>query len=400
MPAAYTAGTLYIRKVQKLPAGFIKKNMIQWGKSLVKKQQKEIKDMMLFMPTIVFSEDDCVKNHGSELSLMGKKAMIVTGKKSSRINGSLDDVENALKERNIPYIIFDEIEENPSVETVMRAREKGIEEKVDFVIGIGGGSPLDASKAIALMIANPDKDENILYDSTPLPYIPVACIPTTCGTGSEVTPYSILTLHKQRTKKSISHKIYPTVAFIDGRYLKTASRNYLVSTAVDALAHLVESYLNTNSNELNKIYSREGLIMWGSLKEKLLTNKITEEDYNKLMHASMIAGMAITHTGTSLPHGLSYMITYELGIPHGKAVGMFLGGYVSVYKDKTQSEEVLSLLGFESCEAFKNYLGEILGDVELPEGMMEKNADLILSNKAKLKNYPFNITREEILSML
>lgn len=356
--------------------------------------------MMLFMPTIVFSERDCVKGHGNELALMGSKAMIVTGKQSSRVNGSLSDVEAVLKEQNIPYIIFDEIEENPSVETVMKARQKGIEENVDFIIGIGGGSPLDASKAIALMIANPEKDESVLYESTPLSYIPVACIPTTCGTGSEVTPYAILTLHKQRTKKSISHKIYPTAAFIDGKYLHTASRANIVNTAVDALAHLVESYLNTNSNELNRIYSREGLMMWGSFKDKLLENKITEEDYNNLMHTSMIGGMAITHTGTSLPHGLSYMVTYELGVPHGKAVGMFLGGYVSVYKDKREAENVLKLLGFESCDKFQSYLKAILGEVTLPEGMMEKNADLILANKAKLKNYPFDITREEIMAMV
>ncbi len=355
--------------------------------------------MMLFMPTIVFSEEDCVKNHANELALMGKKAMIVTGKKSSRANGSLADVEDVLREKNVPYIIFDDIEENPSVETVMKARDKGVAEGVDYIIGIGGGSPLDASKAIALMIANPDKDETILYQNNPLPHIPVACIPTTCGTGSEVTPYAILTLHEQRTKKSISHKIYPTVALIDGKYLKTASRSCLVNTAVDALSHLIESYLNTNSNELNRIYSREGLVMWGKFKDKLLMDKITEDDYNKLMHASMAAGMAITHTGTSLPHGLSYMVTYELGVPHGKAVGMFLGGYVSVYKDKEEAKEVLNLLGFENSEAFSAYLKEVLGDVELPEGMMEKNADLILSNAAKLKNYPFEITREEILAM-
>lgn len=355
--------------------------------------------MMLFMPTIVFSEEDCVKNHADELAMMGAKAMIVTGKKSSRQNGSLADVEEALKSRNKSYIIFDEIEENPSVETVMRARKKGMEEKADFVIGIGGGSPLDASKAIALMMANPDKDESILYEKQTLPHLPVACVPTTCGTGSEVTPYSILTLHSQRTKKSISHKIYPTVALIDGKYLKTASENYIVSTAVDALAHLIESYLNTNSNELNRIYSREGLVMWGGFKDKLLQDKITEKEYNKLMHASMIAGMAITHTGTSLPHGLSYMVTYELGVPHGRAVGMFLGGYMAVYKNKEETAEVLEMLGFESCEAFSEYLEEILGKVELPDGMMEKNADTILSNKAKLKNYPFDITKEEIMSM-
>lgn len=355
--------------------------------------------MMLYMPTKVYSEAECVKNHGKELSGLGKKALIVTGKHSSRTNGSLADVEAALKENGVDYFIFDDIEENPSIETVMKARDTGIEQNADFVIGIGGGSPLDAAKAIAMMIANPDKNEDVLYKAEELSYIPVACVPTTCGTGSEVTPYAILTIHAQRTKKSIAHRIYPSLALIDGKYLRTASRKYLVSTSIDALAHLVESFLNTNSNELNRVYSRAGLKLWGTIKEKLLNDNVTEEDYMTLMNASMIAGMAITHTGTSLPHGLSYMVTYEYGVPHGKAVGTFLGGYVKLYRDKKETAEVMDLLGFGTEEKFVKYLADILGPVDIPAEVMEKNAESILSNPGKLKNYPFELSKEELLSI-
>ena len=140
-------------------------------------------------------------------------------------------------------------------------------------------------------------------------------------------------------------------------------------------------------------------MLWGQIKDRLMEDKITEADYTRLMHVSMVAGMAITHTGTSLPHGLSYMITYEMGVPHGKAVGMYLGGYVSIYKDKREAGEILTLLGFESTDAFSDYLDKILGDTEVSKEILEKNAESILSNEAKLKNYPFSITKEEILSM-
>ncbi len=355
--------------------------------------------MQLYMPTKVYSEKDCVKKHGKELSSLGKKAMIITGKNSSRKNGSLRDMEDVLRQQQISYIIFDEIEENPSVETIMKAREKGIQEKVDFVIGIGGGSPLDAAKAIALMIANPDETEAMLYEARELKYLPVVCVPTTCGTGSEVTPYSILTLHKKRTKQSISHRIFPVLALLDATYLASMPRDGLVNTCVDALAHLIESYLNTNSNELNRIYAREGLQMWQQFKEQLLKDKVTEQEYEKMLHASMIAGMAITHTGTSLPHGLSYGVTYELGVPHGKAVGMFLGGFMEVYRDKADAEEVLRLLDFEDVSTFRRYLGELLGVVEVEEALMQTNVKGLLANKAKLKNYPFEITEQELMGM-
>lgn len=355
--------------------------------------------MQLYMPTKVYSEKECVINHAKEIASLGKKAMLVTGKNSARKCGALQDVEDVLQQEKITYVIFNEIEENPSIETVMKARDFGVCEKVDFVIGIGGGSPLDAAKAIAMMIANPSLGEEVLYDSLELENLPIICVPTTCGTGSEVTPYAILTIHKQRTKKSISHRIYPNLALLDAKYLKSMSREGLVNTAVDALAHLLESFLNTNTNELNRIYSREGLSIWKEFKKRLLDDSLLEEDYVTMLHASMVAGMAITHTGTSLPHGLSYPVTYELGVPHGKAVGMFLGGFVEGYQNKKEVAEVLRLLDFDSAEAFRKYIKELLGEVVVSEELMKENAQSLLANPAKLKNYPFEITEKELMEM-
>ncbi len=201
--------------------------------------------MKLYMPTKVYNEKGCVRQHSQELAALGTKALLVTGKHSSRVNGSLQDVKDALNREQVPYVVFDGIEENPSVETVMRATALGLSEKVDFVIGIGGGSPMDASKAIALMIANPEKKADFLYETDAAvkqaanKALPVAAVPTTAGTGSEVTPYAILTrivMPKielttaaasetsteakagELVKQSISHHIFPR-ACIGGFYV-------------------------------------------------------------------------------------------------------------------------------------------------------------------------------------
>lgn len=355
--------------------------------------------MQLYIPTKVYSEEDCVVNHVKELTTYGKRAMLVTGRNSARACGALADVEQALQQAQIAYVLYDEIEENPSVETVMKAREVGVREQVDFVVGIGGGSPLDAAKAIALMIANPQETKEVLYEGKQLQALPVVCIPTTCGTGSEVTPYAILTLHEQKTKKSISHRIYPALALLDAKYLQSMSYDGLVSTAVDALAHLIESYLNTNANEWNRIYSMEGLRIWGKFKYRLQEKQLVAEDYAKMLHASMIAGMAIAHTGTSLPHGLSYAVTYELGVPHGKAVGMFLGGFVSGYQNQEDVKTVLDLLGFTSKESFCRYMTIVSKDITVTEELMQRNAKSLLENPAKLKNYPFSVTEQDLIQM-
>lgn len=353
--------------------------------------------MQLFMPTKVYSEDNCVLHHGREMTALGTKAMIVTGKHSAAKCGALQDVLDSLGA--MPYILFDRVEENPSIETVMEAREIAITQGVDLFIGIGGGSPMDAAKAISMMARNPQKGEDVLYKAEALAWFPVVCIPTTCGTGSEVTPYAILTRHTLQTKKSISHKIYPALALLDAKYLRSMPRTGLVNTCVDALCHLLESYLNTNSNELNRVYSREGLQLWGQFKDRLLADALLEQDYSLMLHASMVAGMAITHTGTSLPHGLSYPVTYQLGIPHGRACGIFLGGFVEGYGNAKEATAAVNLLGFESTARFRDYLRRLLGKICVPEDLLHTAADGILADPGKLKNYPFPITKEEILIM-
>lgn len=194
--------------------------------------------MDFYMPTKVHFEKGCIKKHGKELTSLGTKALIVTGRHSSKKNGSLNDVTSTLAAEGVFYVIFDEVEENPSVETVMKAASLGIEEHVDFVIGVGGGSPMDAAKAIAVMIANPNESDALLYEAKNVPILPVVAIPTTAGTGSETTPWAVITRHDLQTKQSISHKVFPTLALVDYTYLAFASREILVCTAIDALAHL------------------------------------------------------------------------------------------------------------------------------------------------------------------
>ncbi len=354
--------------------------------------------MQLYTPTKVYSEAGCVAAHAAELRALGTRAMVVTGRSSARKCGALAHVTAALGDT--PFVVFDRIEENPSIETVMAARDIAVREGVDFFIGIGGGSPMDAAKAISLMTANPAETEAVFYDgSRVLPYFPVACVPTTCGTGSEVTPYAILTRHALQTKKGISHKIFPALALLDAAYLQSMSRTGLVNTCVDALSHLLESYLNTGSNDLNRVYSREGLALWARFRDRLLTDALLPEDFDTMLHASTVAGMAITHTGTSLPHGLSYPVTYTLKVPHGRAVGMFLGGFVESYGNQTEALEAVSLLGFDSTPAFRKYMNALLGEVPVPETLLRDAALRILADKAKLKNYPFPLTEEMILHM-
>lgn len=346
--------------------------------------------MVFQMPVLVYEEKNCVKNHAEDLVKFGRKAMIVTGKHSAKANGSFQDVADALDSQNIGYILYDEVEENPSLETVMKARETGVAEQVDFVIGIGGGSPMDAAKAIALMIANPDKEAAFLDEKiSSVSCLPVIAVPTTCGTGSEVTGVSVLTRHDRHTKASIAHRIYPKMALIDAGYLASAPMSVLCNTAVDALAHLVESYINTNATDYSRMFVREGLMVWSRSKDVLSGKRKPQmEDYRNMMNASTYAGMAIAHTGTSLPHGLSYYVTYEMGIAHGKACAYFLGGYIRE-ADADMQKDILSMAGFADADALEAYLTEVCSLTPLPQELRQRAAEGIGSNEAKKKNCPY-----------
>lgn len=352
--------------------------------------------MDFYMPTKVHVEKNCVKKHAKELTSIGTKALIVTGRNSSKRNGSLNDVTRALSAEGVLYVIFDEIEENPSVETVMKAAALGIEEHVDFVIGIGGGSPMDAAKGIALMIANPNENASLLYESRNVSALPVVAVPTTAGTGSEVTPYAVLTRHDLQTKQSMSHRVFPLLALVDFSYLAFASRDILVCTAIDALAHLIESYLNTKTNTYNRMTTEYALRLWGSVKDVLLTDdNVSDADYQTFMLASTIAGMAISHTGTSLPHGMSYYLTYEKNIPHGNAVGIFLPAFIEMFEDKEQVKRLLTLLGFKNEKAFAKYITSLFEDVIITEADLDRYVTGMMSNQKKLANYPFTMTDEK-----
>ena len=370
--------------------------------------------MRFFVPTDIYVEKDCVKNHAKNILAVGKRALIMTGRHSAVANGSLNDVTEILKAREVPYQIFNEVEENPSTDTVGKATQIAREFNADFIIGIGGGSAIDAAKAAALLIVNSGLNADDLHKapSHPLNHAPVVAVPTTCGTGSEATPVAIITNHKIHLKKSIPHVIFPVLALVDGKYLATAKKQLIVNTAVDALAHMVESILNVKSNLFNRMCPEYGLKLWGECKEALLGDWECDKEcagqngdmncaaslYEKLMLTSTIAGMSIAQTSTAVPHGMSYDLTLNAGVPHGPAVGYFLAAYVEVCAKFVPQdvEKILSLLSLQSIEEFSEMLRKLIGTCTVTREMRDKFAAAMKVNRSKLDLVPGKITPADI----
>ncbi len=280
-----------------------------------------------FMPVKVICGENCVKSNAAILKNAGKKCLLVTGKSGAAKSGALADVCDVLDECNIEYRIFSDISENPTVESCYAAGKLARDFGADFIVGIGGGSAQDASKAVAIFACDDTLDCKSIYNRTiPAKRLPLYLVGTTAGTGSEVTGVSVLT-DVAGFKKSISGAdCYSVVSFCDAKYTASANYNITVSTALDAYAHALESYFSNTANDLSELYAIKALsLLWPNLK-KLNENKqitIDTSMRNALYAASLYAGLAINVTGTAFPHTAGYILTEKFNVPHGKACTAF-----------------------------------------------------------------------------
>ncbi len=284
--------------------------------------------------TVLYRGACCVAAHPEAFAL-GSRALLVTGRRSAAESGALADVTGLLSRLGIYFTVFDRVSENPPLSDCRQAGRLAREAGADFVVGIGGGSALDAAKAIAVLAKDPDREEAAIFDSSVFkPALPVLAIPLTAGTGSEVNPFSVMTVGERKRSFSAPEAL-PRAAFLDPRYLKTLNPRYTVSTAVDAFCHCLESYLSPKSTPASEADALAGgAELWRLLTGRSFTPDgddaagLSEEDRLASLEAAAAAGRAITVTGTGFPHPLGYGLTLRYGTPHGFACGAFTGVYI------------------------------------------------------------------------
>ena len=280
-----------------------------------------------YMPVKLVTGAGCVHSSAKEIAKLGKSCLIVTGKTSAKVCGALQDVTGTLALNGQSWTVFDEIGQNPKLTDCMAAAEKAIQADAEFVIGIGGGSALDAAKCIAVLAANPGMTQAQLYAfdwaKEPLKIITVG---TTAGTGSEVTKVSVITTPDGR-KKSFHHEaIFPALSLGDPRYTMSLSPLVTRATMVDVLAHCAESFFSRAANHLSRCYAVEGIRLLLPVFRRMAEKGCGELDYDtreQLYCASIYGGLAINVTGTCFPHTMGYLLTENFGIPHGTACAVF-----------------------------------------------------------------------------
>ena len=280
-----------------------------------------------FMPVKLITGAGCVRSSARELAKLGSRCLIVTGKTSARICGALQDVTDTLEVNGQKWTLFDEIGPNPRLTDCMAAAEKAIAANADFIVGIGGGSALDAAKCIAVLAANPGMTQAQLYAfDWANPPLKTVAVGTTAGTGSEVTKVSVITTPDGR-KKSFHHEaVFPALALGDPTYTMSQPPLVTRSTMVDVLAHCAESFFSRAANHLSRCYAVEGIRLLLPVFRMMAKHGCDNLDYEtreQLYCASIYGGLAINVTGTCFPHTMGYLLTEAFGIPHGTACAVF-----------------------------------------------------------------------------
>jgi alcohol dehydrogenase class IV len=292
--------------------------------------------MKHYMPVRLFSGDGAVAENAGLFAAFGGRCALVTGKSAAVKSGALQDVTEALNRLGILFCAYDGIEQNPSVRSCMAAGKTAHTFGADFVVGIGGGSALDAAKAAAVFAANPGLDEDGFYqkrwEHAPLPILLVG---TTSGTGSEATKVSVLTDSRGRKHSIHDDRLFAAAAFGDPKYTAGLSLPITLSTGVDVLSHCAESYFNRNADEVSRAFAVRGIrLLYAPLLQAAEGRALGHDERAALYDASLLGGLAICGTGTCFPHNVGYYLTENYGIPHGYASARFLPALLDLVQEK------------------------------------------------------------------
>lgn len=275
---------------------------------------------------IIFGVDSWL-NILQNVNNLGKKALFLL---SPTFFNSVHWQTTQTHEASLHFALFETISGEPSPGTIDGITTRWKDRDIDVIVACGGGSVLDAGKAVAAMLCEEGSVKNYLEgvgDKKPSgKTLPLIAVPTTSGTGSEVTCNAVLSeVGEDGFKKSLRHDNYmPAVALIDPRLTLTCSRNVTINCAMDALSQLVEGYLSKQGNNISDAMALEGIMAMASALEDVVKDGEDIEARAKIAYASMFSGMVLTNSGLGTVHGFASSIGGLFNIPHGVVCGTLM----------------------------------------------------------------------------
>lgn len=330
---------------------------------------------LFLMPKYIVSGKNALEESIVYMKDAGKKALIVTDEIMVKI-GVVSKLEAELQKVEIDYFIYDGVNGEPEDKMIREGKKLYLENDCDFLIAIGGGSPLDAMKAIGAMITN--EGEIVDYNGKIIPNAPpiLVAIPTTAGTGSEATKFTIISDTVNNIKMLLAGPdLIPSIAVIDPEFTLTVPKSVTVATGVDALTHAIEAFTSRKAQALSDLFAISAI--------KRIYNhiKIVCEDgnnvnsRNEMALGALEAGIAFSNSSVTIVHGMSRPIGILFGVPHGLSNAMLLKDCLEFIKEGARDRYAILAreLGFvsedsdeyEAANIFHEKIVNLLDDLNI-----------------------------------
>lgn len=315
------------------------------------------------------------------------KVMIVTTGRSLIECGYLEQLRQAVGniagQKNV--LIYDEVSRNPRINEVERAALIGKKQGVRTVIGFGGGSALDAAKAVAVGIASSEDLETYLLEGKepPKETLPIIAIPTTAGTGSELSKAAIISSSKHRIKAGIRGEyIFPKAAIVDAAYTWTVPRQITMETGFDVLAHAAESYVAVKTNIFSETLSEKAIMLVGDNLPLLNADLENHDAREKMCYASMIMGLNLANVGTCLPHRMQYAVGAATDTSHAAGLAALYPSWIMHEYEVNDKKvnHILRLLSVSNADTAKQ-AGEIFSSFMKGIGLSYRLSDLGINSE-------------------
>ncbi|MQR89209.1 iron-containing alcohol dehydrogenase [Bacillus megaterium] len=326
-----------------------------------------------------------IEKVGEHLSLLGtevKSALIITQPSMKRL-GFVEKLIHQLSDKGVSAYVNIDVLPEPTVENIEEVFQAISKEQYDVLIGFGGGSVLDATKILSVLQTNNQSIRELLgTDLVKNPGTPTILIPTTSGTGSEVTPNAIVTLPDEELKIGIVSKyLLPKLVVLDPVLTLSLPRPITAATGMDAFTHSLESFISNKSNLISDMVALESIRLISSSIIEAYQNGNSVEAREKMLVGSMYGGMALTSAGTAAVHALAYPLGGKFKIPHGVANSMLLPHVMEFNMDAIEDRlflvaepmgiKIESFSKTEAAQKVVNRIVEWTNVLEIPQNLKE-----------------------------
>ena len=373
-------------------------------------------------PGIIFGKGASVSSCDRIIDKLGDNIFIITDADLTKIELNKPIINQISKSSNLQ--VFDDVESDPSKKTLIKALKSAKNFKPTGILGFGGGSSMDIAKLISLLVGTEQDIENIWgVGNAKGPRLPLVLIPTTAGTGSEVTPISIITLEKDEKKGVSSPIILPDLAVLDPELTLNLPGDITAATGIDAMVHAIEAYTsnNQNNNPISKLLAIESLKLLGTSIETAVFDGHNIEARSNMLLGSMMAGQAFANSPVAAVHALAYPIGGIFHIPHGLSNSLVLPHVLKfnstnakaceqyaflapfVFKDINQSTNTQNICNdfidrLENLSSLLN-LPSKLRELDIPKDACVKMAKESMKQTRLLVNNPREVTEEDAFNI-